>query len=147
MAHIVTLKGAVTAVRLAQNVAIPATALPTTVSTPPIAVHSTTTFRISNRPVSMVGAPTLIDGDMVTAAGVDGATFQVIALRNETAGTVQTIPEPKAILAFVFLALGIATLVLMLIGVIFIVIGVGYFFNTMKKKALIKDALAALATA
>ena len=95
MAHIVTLKGAVTAVRLAQNVALPTTVTPTTVSSPPIAVHSTTTFRISNHPVSMVGAPTLIDGDMVTAAGVDGATFQVIALRNETAGTVQTIPEPR----------------------------------------------------
>jgi hypothetical protein len=95
----------------------------------------------------MVGAPTLIDGDVVTAAGVDGATFQVIALRNDTAGTVQTIPEPKALLAFVFLALGMVTLMLMLIGVIFILIGVGYFINTMKKKSLIKDALATLATA
>jgi hypothetical protein len=109
-------------------------------------VHSTTTFRIDNRPVSMVGAPNLIDGDVVTAAGVDGAAFQVIALQNETTKTIQTIPEPKAILAIVFIALGVLTLWLMLIGLVFIVIGIGYFFNTQKKKALIRDALATLAT-
>jgi hypothetical protein len=105
------------------------------------------TFRIGNRPVSMDGFVSLVDGDLVTAAGVDGNSFQVIALRNDTTRTVHTIPQPKAVLAFVFIALGVMTLWLMLIGVLFILVGVGYWIKTQSKKRLITDALAALAAA
>jgi hypothetical protein len=139
-----TLTGPVSAVRLNQNVAVTATGTPTTISTSPTAVHSTMTFRIGNRPVSMDGAVSLIDGDMVTAAGLDGNDFKVIALRNDTTRMVHTVPQPKAILALVFIALGVLTLWLMLIGIVFIVIGIGYWLNAQRKKQQIRDALAKL---
>jgi hypothetical protein len=144
MADMVTLSGPVSAVRLNQNVAVTTTVAPTTISSSPTAVHSTMTFRIGNRPVSMEGAVSLVDGDMVTAAGVDDNDFKVIALRNDTTKTIHTIPQPKAILAIVFIVLGVVTLWLMLLGTIFIVIGLGYWFNAHKKKKRIKDALAHL---
>ena len=144
MADIAILTGAVSAVRLNQNVAVTTTVTPTMVSSSPTAVHSSMTFRIGNRPASMDGAVSLIDGDMVTAAGLEGNEFKVIALRNDTTKTIHTIPQPKAILAIVFIVLGVVTLWLMLLGTIFIVIGLGYWFNAHKKKKRIKDALAHL---
>jgi hypothetical protein len=92
----------------------------------------------------MDGAVTLVDGDMVTAAGVDGNEFTVIALRNDTTKTIHTIPQPKALLAIVFIVLGLLTLWLMLLGTIFIVIGLGYWVHVRKKTRQIKEALALL---
>jgi hypothetical protein len=43
-------------------------------------------LRIGNRAAFMKSSPNLADGDMVTAAGKDGAEFQIIALRNESTG-------------------------------------------------------------
>ena len=144
MADLVTLSGPVSAVRLNQNVAVMTTVTPATITSSPTAVHSTMTFRIGTRPVSMDGAVSLVNGDMVTAAGVDGNEFKVVALRNDTTKTVHTIPQPKAILAIVFIVLGILTLWLMLLGTIFIGIGLAYWVNAQKKKRQIKEALALL---
>ena len=144
MADIVTLSGSVSAVQLHQNVAVAANVTPGTISSAPTAVYRTMTFRIGNRPVSMDGAVSLIDGDLVTAAGVDGNEFKVIALRNDTTRMVYTIPQPKPVLAVIFIVLGVLTLWLMLIGAIFIVLGLGYWMNAQKKKGQIRDALARL---
>ena len=147
MATMATLTGPVSAVRVTQHVELTTTPTPTGSVSSPTAVHNNMTFRIGNRPVSMDGFVSLVDGDLVTAAGVAGENFQVIALRNDTTRTVHTIPRPKAVLAFVFIALGVMTLWLMLIGIVFIVIGVVYWIKAQGKKRLITDALATLAAA
>jgi hypothetical protein len=147
MATIAILSGPVSAVRVSQDLAVTTMPTPTGSASSPTAVHNSMTLRIGNRPVSMDGFVSLVDGDLVTAAVVDGNNFQVIALRNDTTRTVHQIPQPKAVLAFVFIALGVMTLWLMLIGVLFILVGVGYWIKAQSKKRLITDALAALAAA
>lgn len=47
-------------------------------------VKRTSTFRIGNRQVSAKFQPNLMDGDLVTAAGVDGPELSLKAVRNET---------------------------------------------------------------
>jgi len=51
-------------------------------------------LRIGNRAAFMKSSPNLADGDMVTAAGNDGAEFQIIALRNESTGVLYTEINP-----------------------------------------------------
>ena len=43
-------------------------------------------LRIGNRPAFMKSSPNLMDGDRVTAAGMDGAEFRILALRNDSTG-------------------------------------------------------------
>jgi hypothetical protein len=43
-------------------------------------------LRIGNRAAFIKSSPNLADGDIVTAAGLDGAEFHIIAIRNESTG-------------------------------------------------------------
>lgn len=55
--------------------------------------HSTH-LRIANRPSHMKNSANLMDGDVVTAAGIDRAEFEIIALRNESTGVIYQVVNP-----------------------------------------------------
>ena len=82
-------------------------------------------LRIGNRAAFMKSSPNLVDGDVVTAAGKDGAEFRIVALRNDTTGVIYSELRVVPTILLAVLIILMSPVLIFLIFPTFLMIGMG----------------------
>jgi hypothetical protein len=141
MAQLTTLSGAVSGLRVDQNVTVNTTVTENTGASTSTTTKTTVNFRIDNRPAYMNVSVNLSNGDIITAAGIQRGEFETIAFHNHTTKTIYSLPEPHVviitILAFIVI---ICTVWIPFLGLVTLGVGIYYVLDAVKKKKQINDA-------
>jgi len=86
-----------------------------------ISSRTQTSFRIGRQAVEMATNVALFDGDVITAAGVAGGVFQVLAVRNDVTGHVYT--QPRSLVLGALVVVLSLPLLFILVGFVLLPIG------------------------
>jgi hypothetical protein len=152
MSKIVSLTGTVSGARVDTSISVNNTTTinnygsssyaPTATTSSQTVVNKTMAFRIDNRPANLAVAVNLTNGDSVTAAGIDKAEFEVLAINNHTTRTMYWVPGPNTIAPVIYIVIGVFTTGLYGIGWLLIVGGILFLSAANKRKGQIAEAKA-----
>lgn len=150
MGQLTTIKGTVSGVRVDSSVTVNTSVSvapnaynsPSTTSSTETVKKETTCFRVDNRPMYMMVAINITNGDSVTVAGLEKGEVEAIAVNNHTTKTMYWVPEPSIVPEIIYIVLGIFTTGFYGIGFLLIGGGTLFLINKQSRIKQIKDARA-----